>query len=78
VNCFQKCGFNLSEINDGKDAIKLSEAKDIWSLLTAGVSFEEYVSCDNDVGQSQWPQGLRGWFVAAHLLRLRVRIPPGA
>ena len=28
--------------------------------------------------QSQWPRGLRRWSLAARLLRLWVRIPPGA
>jgi len=27
---------------------------------------------------SQWPRGLRRWSAAAHLLRLQVRMPPGA
>ena len=30
------------------------------------------------VGRSWWPRGLRSRFAAVHLLRLRVRIPPGA
>jgi hypothetical protein len=29
------------------------------------------------IRRSQWPSGLRGWSTADHLLRLRVRIPPG-
>ena len=39
-----------------------------------------YIICIlyNKEGRSQWPRGLRRRSAAAHLLRSRVRIPPGA
>jgi hypothetical protein len=46
VNCFLKCGFTLNQTNDGEDATELSIAEDDWDQLKAGVSFQEYVSCD--------------------------------
>jgi hypothetical protein len=50
VNCFQKCRFNLNQTNDGdKDVRELSIAKNDWGTLKAGVSFQEYVSCDANV-----------------------------
>jgi hypothetical protein len=49
VNCFQKCGFNLNQTNDGEDVRELSIAKNDWGKLKAGVSFQEYVSCDDNV-----------------------------
>jgi hypothetical protein len=49
VNCFQKCGFNLNQTNDGEDVRELSIAKNNWGKLKAGVSFQEYVSCDDNV-----------------------------
>jgi hypothetical protein len=47
VNCFQKCGFNLNQTNDGEDATELGIAEDDWGQLKAGVLIEEYASCDN-------------------------------
>jgi hypothetical protein len=41
VNCFQKCGFNLNQTNDGKDVRELSIAENDWGKLKAGVSFHE-------------------------------------
>jgi hypothetical protein len=49
VNCIRKCGFNLNQINDGEDIRELSIAKNVWGKLKAGVSFQEYVSCDDKV-----------------------------
>jgi hypothetical protein len=49
VNCFQKCGFNLNQTNDGEDVKELSIAENDWGKLKAGVSFQEYVSCDDNV-----------------------------
>jgi hypothetical protein len=49
VNCFQKCGFNLNQTNDGEDVRELSIAENDWGKLKAGVSFQEYVSCDDNV-----------------------------
>jgi hypothetical protein len=40
VNCFQKCGFNLNQINDGEDVRELSIAKNDWDKLKAGVLFQ--------------------------------------
>jgi hypothetical protein len=48
VNCFQKCGYNLNQSSDNEDAAELSIAKDDWDELKTGVSFQEYVTCDND------------------------------
>jgi hypothetical protein len=36
INCFQKCGFNLNQTNDGEDATECSMAKDNWGQLRAG------------------------------------------
>jgi hypothetical protein len=52
VSCFQKCGFNLNQTNDGEDVRELSTAKNDWSKLKAGVSFQEYVSCDDNIVQT--------------------------
>jgi hypothetical protein len=49
LNCFQECGFSLNETNDCEVGRELSIAKDDWGQLKAGVSFQEYVSCDDDV-----------------------------
>jgi hypothetical protein len=49
VNCFQKCGFNLNQTNDGEDVRKLSIAENDQGKLKAGASFQEYVSCDDNV-----------------------------
>jgi hypothetical protein len=49
VNCLQKCGFNLNQTNDGEDVRELSIAENDWGKLKAGVSFQEYVSCDDNV-----------------------------
>jgi hypothetical protein len=49
VNCFQKCGFDLNQTNDGEDVRELSIAKNDWGKLKARVSFQEYVSCDDNV-----------------------------
>jgi hypothetical protein len=49
VNCFQKCGFNLNQANNGEDVREISIAENDWSVLKAGVSFQEYVSCDDNV-----------------------------
>jgi hypothetical protein len=49
VNCFQKCGFNLNQTSDGEDVRELSIAKSVWGKLKAGASFQEYVSCDDNV-----------------------------
>jgi hypothetical protein len=52
-DCFQKCGFNFNQSNDGEDATELSIAKDDWGQLKAGVSFQEYVSHDNNTVTSE-------------------------
>jgi hypothetical protein len=49
VNCFQKCGFNLNQTSDGEDVTELRIAKNDWGKLKAGISFQEYVSCDDNV-----------------------------
>jgi hypothetical protein len=49
LNCFQKCGFSLNQTSDGEVATGLHIDKNDWSQLEAGESFQEYVSCDNDV-----------------------------
>jgi hypothetical protein len=49
VNCFQKCGFNLNQINDGEDVIELRISENDWGKLKAGASFQEYVFCDDNV-----------------------------
>jgi hypothetical protein len=49
VNCFQKCGFNLNQTNDGEDETELSKANEDWSQVKADVSFQEYVSSLNNV-----------------------------
>jgi hypothetical protein len=49
VNCFQKCGFNLNQTIDGEDVRELNIAKNDWGKLKAGASFQEYVSCDDNV-----------------------------
>jgi hypothetical protein len=49
VNCFHKFGFNLNQTNDGEDVTELSVAENDWGKLKAGVSFQEYVSCDDNV-----------------------------
>jgi hypothetical protein len=49
VNCFQKCEFNLNEINDVEDVRELSIAENDWGKLKAGASFQEYVSSDDNV-----------------------------
>jgi hypothetical protein len=36
VNCFQKCGFNSNQTNDGEDATECSIAKDDWGQLRPG------------------------------------------
>jgi hypothetical protein len=46
---FQKCGFNLNQTNDGEDVRELSTAKNNGGKLKAGVSFQEYVSCDDNI-----------------------------
>jgi hypothetical protein len=48
VNCFQKCGFNLNQTNDGEDETELSTAEDDWGQVKADVSFQEYVSNYNN------------------------------
>jgi hypothetical protein len=48
VNCFQKCGFDDNQTDDGEDATELSIAKVDWGQLKAGVPLQEYVSCDKD------------------------------
>jgi hypothetical protein len=49
MNCFQKCVFNLNQTNDGEDVRELSIAENDWGKLKAGISFQEYVSCDDNV-----------------------------
>jgi hypothetical protein len=49
VNCFHKCEFNLNQTNDGEDVTELSIHRDDWNQVKAGVSLQEYVSCDSDV-----------------------------
>jgi hypothetical protein len=49
VNCFQKCGFNLNQTNDGEDVRELSIAENDWGKLKVGILFQEYVSCDDNV-----------------------------
>jgi hypothetical protein len=49
VNYFQKCGFNFHQTDGGEDATELSIAEDDWRQLNTGVSFQKYISCDNDV-----------------------------
>jgi hypothetical protein len=49
VNCFQKCRFNLNQTNDGEDVRELSRAENEWGKLKPHVSFQEYVSCDDNV-----------------------------
>jgi hypothetical protein len=49
VNCFQKCVFNLNQINDGEDETELSIVKDDWGQVKAIVSFQDNLSNDNDV-----------------------------
>jgi hypothetical protein len=46
---FSEIGFSLNQISDGKLATEVSITKADWSQLKAGVSFQEYVSSDNDV-----------------------------
>jgi hypothetical protein len=43
VNCFQKCGWDLNETDDGEDATELTIARDDWDLLKAGLSFQKHV-----------------------------------
>jgi hypothetical protein len=47
-NSFQKCGVNLNQTSDGEDATDFIIPKDDRGQLKAGVSFQEYVFCDND------------------------------
>jgi hypothetical protein len=49
VNCFQKYGFNFNQTNDGEDVRELGTAENDWGKLKAGASFQEYVSCDDNV-----------------------------
>jgi hypothetical protein len=42
--CFKKCGHYLNQTNDFQDATKFGTGS--WK---AGVSFQEYVTCSNDV-----------------------------
>jgi hypothetical protein len=49
VDCFHKRGFNLNQSNDSEDITEPSIAKDNWGQLKAGVSFQDYVSCENNV-----------------------------
>lgn len=37
---------SLNESSGGEGIIELSIAKDDWGEMKAGVSFQEYVSCD--------------------------------
>jgi hypothetical protein len=53
VNCFQKYGFNLNQTNDAEDVTELSIAENEWGKLKAGVSFKEYVCCDDNVVRSE-------------------------
>lgn len=48
MKCFQKCGFNSYETNDGKNVTELSIPEDEWGQLKVGASFEECVSSDNN------------------------------
>jgi hypothetical protein len=49
MNCVQKCGFNLNQTNDDEYATELIIAKNDWGQLKAGVSFQEYISCDDNI-----------------------------
>jgi hypothetical protein len=49
VECFQKCGFNLNEANDGEDQVELGITKDDWGQQNTGISFQEHVSCDQNI-----------------------------
>jgi diadenosine tetraphosphate (Ap4A) HIT family hydrolase len=46
-NCVKKCEFNLNQTNDNEYAAECSIAKDVSDKLKEGVSFQEYVICDN-------------------------------
>jgi hypothetical protein len=37
MNCFQKCGLNLNQINDGEDVTEPNTAEDDWGQLKAGI-----------------------------------------
>jgi hypothetical protein len=43
VNCFQKCGFDLNETDDGEDSKEIAIARDDWDPLKAGLSFQKRV-----------------------------------
>jgi hypothetical protein len=45
---FSEMWIKLNQTNDGEDATELSIAKDEWGQLKAGISFQEYVSWNND------------------------------
>jgi hypothetical protein len=49
INSFQKCEFNLYQTNDGEDKPELSIPRKDWNQVQAGVSFQEYASCDSDI-----------------------------
>jgi hypothetical protein len=49
VNCFQKCKFHLNEANDGEDQVALGITKDDWGQQKTGISFQEHVSCDQNI-----------------------------
>jgi hypothetical protein len=53
VNHFQIHGFNLNEIKDSGVSTELSIAKDDWSQLRTGASYEECVSCNDDMHELQ-------------------------
>jgi hypothetical protein len=75
VNCFQKCGFNLNQTNDGEDVRELSIAKNDWGKLKAGISFQEYVSCDDNFVRCevQTLEQMMPWMKSLHLVCLRSR-----
>ena len=52
--------------------VTLGTAEQSYNIVTA------YYSCYKGGRRSQWPSGLRRRSAAAHLLELRVRIPPGS
>ena len=53
VNCFQKRGLNLNETKDGGGSTELSIAKDDLAQLRTGASYEECVSCNDNMCKVQ-------------------------
>jgi len=53
VNHFQEHGFNLNETKDSGASTELSTAKDDWAQLRTGASYEERVSCNDDMHKVQ-------------------------